>query len=103
MLQDPITRVAKDPIRKLGHDDRIVGAAELCLSQDVPPDHIATVCAAALCYDHPEDAGAARLQSMIENTGVAEVLRQISRVEPGGGFGQRVIAQYQNLRRTRAT
>ncbi len=102
LLKDPITRVAKDPIRKLGHDDRIVGAAELCLSQGITPEHIATVCGAALCYDCPEDPGALRLQSMIENTGVAEVLRQVSGIEPGGDFGRRVIAQYQTLRKTKA-
>ena len=102
LLKDPLTRVAKDPIRKLGHDDRIIGAAELCLSQDITPDHIATVCAAALCYDCPEDPGAVRLQSMIEKTGVAEVLRQVSGIEPAGDIGQRVIAQYEQLRETKA-
>jgi len=102
LLKDPITRVAKDPIRKLGHDDRIVGAAELCLSQGIIPDHIATACAAALCYDYLEDPSAMRLQSMIKKTGVAEVLRQVSGIEPTGDFGQRVIGQYQQLRETKA-
>ena len=102
LLKDPITRVAKDPIRKLGHDDRIVGAAELCLSQGIAPDYIATVCADALCYDCPEDPYAMRLQSMIEKTGVADVLRQVSGIESDGKFGQRVIAQYQTLRKMKA-
>jgi mannitol-1-phosphate 5-dehydrogenase len=102
LLKDPLTRVAKDPIRKLGRDDRIIGAAELCLSQGITADYIATVCAAALCYNCPEDPGAVRLQSMIEKTGVAEVLRQVSGIEPAGDFGQRVIAQYQHLREARA-
>jgi mannitol-1-phosphate 5-dehydrogenase len=102
LLKDPLTRVAKDPLRKLGHDDRIVGAAELCQSQGVAPDYIATVCAAALCYDCPGDPGAVRLQSMMEQTGVAETLRQVSSIDPASDFGQRVIAQYHNLRKTRA-
>ncbi|MCL5736895.1 MAG: hypothetical protein M1274_15220 [Actinobacteria bacterium] len=102
LLKDPITRVAKDPIRKLGHHDRIVGAAELCLSQGIIPDHIATACAAALCYDCPEDPGAMCLQSMIEKTGVSDMLRQVSGIDPAGDFGQRVISQYRQLRETRA-
>jgi mannitol-1-phosphate 5-dehydrogenase len=102
LLKDPITRVAKDPIRKLGRDDRIIGAAELCLSQGITPDYIATVCAAALCYNCPEDPGAVRLQNMIEKMGVVETLRQVSGIEPAGDFGQRVIAQYQHLREARA-
>lgn len=102
LLKDPITRVAKDPIRKLGRDDRIVGAAELCRSQGVTPNHIAAVCAAALCYDCPEDPHAVRLQAMIQQQGVQETLRQISGVEPSTDFGQRVMAQYRDLRSLRA-
>jgi mannitol-1-phosphate 5-dehydrogenase len=98
LLQDAITRVAKDPIRKLRRDDRIIGAAELCQSQGVAPDHIATICAAALRYDCPEDPGAVRLQTMIQQQGVAETLRQISGIEPSGDFRQRVVAQYDSLR-----
>jgi mannitol-1-phosphate 5-dehydrogenase len=100
LLKDPLTRVAKDPIRKLGRDDRIVGAAELCLSQGIAPEHIATVCAAALRYDHPEDPAAVRLQGLIREKGVAQTLGQVSGVDPAGDFGQRVIAQYQYLRGT---
>jgi mannitol-1-phosphate 5-dehydrogenase len=102
LLKDPLTRVAKDPLRKLGHDDRIVGAATLCLSQGVTPDYIATVCAAALCYGFLEDPSAVRLQSMMERTGVAETLRQVSGIDPAGDFGQHVIAQYQTLQKTKA-
>jgi len=102
LLKDPITRVAKDPLRKLGRDDRIVGAAQLCLSQGLVPEHIATICAAALCYDCPGDPHAVRLQTMIREQGVRETLRQVSGVDPAGAFGQSVIAQHQDLRRTTA-
>ena len=98
LLQDRITRVARDPIRKLGHDDRIIGAAGLCRSQGVAPDHIATICAAALCYDFPEDADAVRLQTMIRQQGIEETLRQISGIEPASDFTQEVIAEYRSLR-----
>jgi len=98
LLKDAIVRVAKDPIRKLGRDDRIIGAAELCRSQGIAIDHIATVCAAALCYDCPEDAHAVRLQTMIQEQGLPQTLRQISGVEPAGDFGQKVITQYHSLR-----
>jgi mannitol-1-phosphate 5-dehydrogenase len=98
LLRDDITRVAKDPLRKLGPDDRIAGAAHLCASQGIVPDHIATVCAAALCYDHREDSHALRLQTMIPQIGVQETLRQVSGVEPTGDFGRKVIADYHRLR-----
>jgi len=99
LLKDEITRVARDPIRKLGREDRIIGAAELCRSQGVAPDHIATICAAALCYDHPDDSNAVRLQTMIQQHGVQKTLRQVSGVEPSNDFGDTVIARYDRLRR----
>ncbi len=102
LLRDALVRVAKDPLRKLGRDDRIIGAAELCRSQGIAPDHIATICAAALCYDCREDVHAVRLQAMIRQQGVHETLRQISGVDPTGDFGRRAITQYQHLRETRA-
>jgi len=98
LLKDGITRVARDPIRKLARDDRIIGAAQLCRSQGVAPDHIATICAAALCYDCPDDPHAGRLQAMIQQQGVREVLTQISSVSPASDFGQQVVAQYHLLR-----
>lgn len=98
LLKDAITRVARDPIRKLGRDDRIIGAAELCRSQGIAPDHIATICAAALCYDCPEDPHAMHLQALIRQQGMAETLRQVSGVEPTSAFAQQVIAQYHLLR-----
>ena len=98
LLQDALTRVAKDPLRKLGRDDRIIGAAELCRAQGVSSAHIATICAAALRYDCPDDTHALRLQAMVRQQGVQETLKQISGVEPSSDFGQRVLAQYEALR-----
>jgi mannitol-1-phosphate 5-dehydrogenase len=97
LLKDEITRVARDPIRKLGRDDRIIGAAELCRSQGITPDPIATICAAALLYDCPEDAHAVHLQTMIQQHGIEETLRQVSGVEPSSDFARKVLAEYHKL------
>ncbi len=97
LLKDDVTRVAKDPIRKLGRDNRIIGAAALCRSQRMVPHHIATVCAAALAYNCPQDVRAMELQAMIRERGVEETLRQVSGVEPVGEFAREVVAQYHRL------
>jgi mannitol-1-phosphate 5-dehydrogenase len=97
LLKDDITRVAKDPLRKLGRDDRIVGAAALCRSQGIILRHIAMVCAAALSYNCPQDAGAMQLQAMIQEQGIEDTLRQVSGVEPGSEFECEVVAQYHRL------
>ncbi len=97
LLKDKITRVAKDPIRKLGRDDRIIGAAELCRSQGIVPNHIATICAAALHYDHREDVHAVHLQATIHEMGVAEALSHVSRIDSSAAFARQVIAEYRRL------
>lgn len=102
LLNDPVTRVAKDPIRKLGPDDRLIGSAKLCLAQNIPPDRIALVCAAALCYDCPDDPQAVHLRQTIEQVGVQEALRRISGLEPTGDLGRMIIAYHHDLRNKRA-
>ena len=50
-LADTLERVARDPIRKLGAEDRLVGAARLCLEQGVEPRAICRVILAACNYE----------------------------------------------------
>lgn len=59
-LGDLVERVARDPERKLGWDDRLVGAMRLALSVDVLPRRLALGAAAALLHHEPglRDEGA---------------------------------------------
>jgi len=103
LLRDRIARVARDPIRKLGPDDRIIAAARLCMARGIAPDHVATVCAAALCYDAPEDSCATRLQTTIRREGLQETLRLVSGIEPRSEFGEKVVARYHDLQNQQRT
>jgi mannitol-1-phosphate 5-dehydrogenase len=102
MMRDTIQRVGRDPIRKLGADDRLVGSARLCLSQGIFPESVALVCAAALCYDEPNDPRAVELQDRIERSGVEAALRQVSSLDPDGEFGRAIINDYRRLRKSGA-
>jgi len=97
MIQDSVQRVGRDPIRKLGPDDRLVGSARLCISQKIFPSRVAQVCGAALQYANPDDPGAVKLQSMIKDSGLEEVLRSVSGVDPGSDLGQSIISSYNKL------
>jgi mannitol-1-phosphate 5-dehydrogenase len=100
-LQDPIYRVARDPLRKLGPSDRLAGSAFLCIEQGVFPENIATTCAAALLYDFPEDAGAVALQEFIRVKGVEATLSEITSIEPQSPLGRRIIEEYYRLKALR--
>lgn len=54
-LRDQVARVIRDPLRKLGWNDRLVGTARLCLSQGVRPERFAEGIRAALKLIEPAD------------------------------------------------
>lgn len=98
LLHDTITRVAGDPVRKLGPRDRLIGAARLCEAQNVPPDCVAVACAAALAYDHGGDPMAVHLQELIAGKGAEAVLHEVCGIAPGEALGTRILEAYQRER-----
>ena len=81
-LGDQVRRVAADPMRKLGPEDRLVGAARLCLQENVEPEHVLVGIRAALAYNDPGDAAAVRLQQMLASRGRNAVLREVCGLLP---------------------
>lgn len=73
-ISDNVSRVARAPIRKLGHDERFVSPALRLLELGHRPVHLATVIAAVLRYDYPEDEEAAELQETISAEGERSAL-----------------------------
>lgn len=98
LLQDPVFRVARDPIRKLGPKDRLLGSAFLCLEQGVFPKYIASACAGAFLYDWSEDSQALKLQEMIRERGIETVLREVTTLDPQSALGKRIIEEYHRLK-----
>lgn len=58
LLFDPIARVAREPFRKLEPKDRLLGAAQLCLTAGVVPTHILIGIVAAFYFDSIDDPDA---------------------------------------------
>lgn len=77
-LVDEIDRVGRQPLRKLGADDRLIkpllGALEYGLEHDALLEGIA----AALCYRNDTDPQAVELQQMIQNEGVVSTLVRVT-------------------------
>ena len=98
LILDTVKRITKDPVRKLGPDERLIGSAKLCLSCGIKPESISRVCAAALLYGDPDDPAAAKLKSLVETEGVGEALRTVSQLDPGGWLARRIEAHYRSLK-----
>jgi mannitol-1-phosphate 5-dehydrogenase len=92
-LGDTVERVAKDPLRKLRPDDRLVGAANLCIAGGIRPVALARVIAAALRYDDPRDPAALEMQKRIAELGVDGFLESHSKIAKGSELSQLIAAQ----------
>lgn len=83
-IVDYIERNARDPMRKLGPNDRLVGPARLALESGIEPDDLATAVAAALHYDQPGDPSATKLRGLREGEGIDYVLERVCGLEAAG-------------------
>lgn len=98
-IVDYIERNARDPIRKLGPDDRLVGPALMCLREGIVPEHIAVSIACALFYDEPTDDIAVELKKMREEKGVDFVLESVCGIEPDGKLGTLVKQKIEYIKK----
>ena len=86
-IVDSIERNARDPQRKLGKDDRLVGSARMVLSCGIRPENLCTAIACAIYYRNPEDSSAVALEKVVKEEGIDAVLEKICGIEPEGELG----------------
>ena len=92
-LGDTIARVGRDPLRKLGPNERLVGAARLALAYGIEPRVLSMGMASALRYRNSDDPGARRLAEMLQKEGVDFVLGSVCNIQKGDPLYRLVHAQ----------
>lgn len=97
-IVDYIERNARDPLRKLGPHDRLVGPARLCEAYGVEPEALALAIAAAIHYVQPTDPSAVQLQQMLKQDGAAGVLEKVCQIMPDEALHQLVLNQEDRLK-----
>jgi mannitol-1-phosphate 5-dehydrogenase len=97
-LADPISRLARDPLRKLAPGDRLVGAARLAERHNIEPIGLAWGIAAGLAYDSPDDIHAQTLQARILREGVQGILQSVCGIRADEPLGESVARLYAQLR-----
>jgi mannitol-1-phosphate 5-dehydrogenase len=96
-LGDTVYRLGRDPIRKLGPDDRLVAPARLAEAAGVVPHALARVIAAALRFDPPEDTVAVALQQQLSQQGLETVLDRVCQIRPHEPLTALIRQSYQDL------
>ncbi len=86
-IVDFIERNARDPLRKLGKDDRLVGSARLVEEYGVEPHNLCIAIAAAIYYVSEGDEFARELVRMRKEEGVDKILSKVCGLEPDGHLG----------------
>ena len=100
-LGDTVFRVGREPLRKLSPQDRLVGAARLCLNFGIEPTNIIFTIAAALCYNYQEDNEAVILAKMISEKGPGYVLQEVCRIKPEEPIYNAILKDYDRLKTKR--
>lgn len=80
-IVDYIERNARDPMRKLGPDDRLVGSARLCVEYGVIPENLAIAIACAMHYEQPTDEFAVQLKTLREEKGIPYIIENVCKLE----------------------
>ena len=81
-IADPVTRVAREPRRKLAPDDRLVEPAVTCLAAGVRPLALSGAAGAAFAYADPDDPQACDIHAELEHLGPEEVVASVSGLHP---------------------
>jgi mannitol-1-phosphate 5-dehydrogenase len=97
-LADSIRRVARDPIRKLGRDDRLLGPAKLIrAARKRVPAHFALGIAGALLYRAEGDEQALALDELLTRDGLASTLRAVCGLDPEDELARAVAWRYRGF------
>ena len=84
-FEDRLSRIGREPIRKLKRNDRLVGPALLCLRHRIVPYFISRSIAYGFFYHDPADEEACKLQRYVHEEGIERAILQycqLSRDEP---------------------
>ncbi len=77
-LADTVKRVGKDTKRKLGSNDRLVGALKLCEKHNVDASYICIGISAGMLFNPEDDESSVELFEFAKNNGVKETLKTYS-------------------------
>ena len=93
-LQDDVTRVGREPLRKLSANDRLIKPTMTAVEHGFATPNLVLGIGAALHYNNPEDPQSVQLQQAIAEVGVAKAFEQFSGVPADSELAAQVLAAY---------
>ncbi len=97
-IRDEVIRVGREPLRKLGPADRLIGPANMAAELGLGRDHLLQGAAAAFHYDNANDPQSAELQGRIQAEGVGPVVSDVTGFAKDSEDYNKVMAAYEELK-----
>ena len=96
-VSDPIARVAREPIRKISANDRIMGPAIQCEELGLDNSYLLKGAACAMFYKNEEDAQAVELQNYIKENGPEAAVIKYVGLKPEDRMTKVIVEEYNKL------
>lgn len=97
-LKDDVTRVGREPLRKLSPNDRLVLPTMTALSYQLPVDKLVVGIGAALHFKNEEDPQSIEMRQTIEELGVEKAFVKFSGVDADSPLVAEVVKAYNSLK-----
>jgi mannitol-1-phosphate 5-dehydrogenase len=97
-LQDELSRVGRDPVRKLSSNDRLVTPLKLCYELNIEADKILTGIAAGFLFDFEDDEKAQEIQSDIKINGITKTVSAITGISEDDTIVAEIVKKYEKLK-----
>ena len=93
-LKDDVTRVGREPLRKLSATDRLINPTVTALKAGVEVPHLVKGIAAALHYNNADDKQSVELQALIAEKGLRDAILQISGLDAASPLVDAIVEAY---------
>lgn len=97
-LGDTVQRVGRDTRRKLAPEDRLTGAARLCLRHGILPVNMAMGMGAALLFEGESPEAANEVYGLVREDGAEAVLAQVCGLNPDEALFSMVLDYYSMMK-----
>lgn len=94
-ISDDIARVGRTPIRKLGYDERFIRPIRELKDRNLDYSVLADTVGMILKFNEPEDQESQKLQEMIQNQDIKDVIENITDLKDTDLVNE-LVASYQN-------
>ncbi len=94
-LPDEVRRVIREPLRKLGPAERLLGPLQLCLKHSLPTANLCRSVAAVLACRLPGDPEFDRMQSCVATHGPVAALQELVGYQSPANIAEQIQKAYQ--------